>query len=118
MPGLAAVYNIIADQGATFSRGMVRKDHQKRVVPLTGYTARMQVRPEIESSVIILDLTTENNGIVIDASKGQITLQATAATMATISAGKYVYDLELISSSEDVERLVMGTFTVRAEVTR
>lgn len=118
MSALAATYNIIADQGATFSRALVRKDSQKRVTPLTNYTARMQVRPVIDSSEVILNLTTENNGIVIDAPKGQITIQATATAMANILAGKYVYDLELISPTGGVERLVMGSFTVRAEVTR
>lgn len=118
MSGIAGAYNIIADQGATFSRGMIKKDNQKRVVPLTGYTARMQVRSETTSSTEVLDLTTENSGIVIDANRGLITLQASAATMSSVPAGKYVYDLELISNLGVVERLVMGTFTVRAEVTR
>jgi hypothetical protein len=118
MSALAATYNIIADQGATFRRALVRKDSQKRVTPLVNYTARMQVRPLIDSSEIILNLTTENNGIVIDAPKGQITIQASAETTSTILSGKYVYDLELISPDGGVERLVMGSFTVRGEVTR
>jgi hypothetical protein len=37
--------------------------------------------------------------------------------MAAVSAGDYVYDLELINGAT-VTRLVQGTFTVNAEVTR
>lgn len=118
MGSLAGTYNIICDQGATFSRAIVRKDSQKRVVPLPGYTARMQVRSTIDSSDVIITLTTENNRIIIDPPKGQITLQIDATTTAEINAGKYVYDLELISPQGSVERLIMGSFTVRGEVTR
>lgn len=118
MSSLAATYNIIADQGATFSRALVRKDSQKRVTPLTGYTARMQVRSQVSSLDVVLNLTTENNGIVINPSIGQIVIQATDQVMSNIPAGKYVYDLETISPDGDVERLVMGSFTVRPEVTR
>jgi hypothetical protein len=37
--------------------------------------------------------------------------------MANFAAGAYMYDLELVNGSV-VERLVMGSFTVRGEVTR
>jgi hypothetical protein len=38
--------------------------------------------------------------------------------MAAVTAKTYVYDLELVSGAGVVTRLVMGTFTVRREVTR
>jgi hypothetical protein len=47
-----------------------------------------------------------------------VTLSLTAAVTAAIVAGVYVYDLELVSSGGIVTRLLQGTFTVSAEVTR
>jgi hypothetical protein len=38
--------------------------------------------------------------------------------MASVSAGKYRYDLELVSAGGVVTRLLEGVFLVTAEVTR
>lgn len=118
MPSIAGIYNIIADQGATYSLGLVKKDSRKRVVPLTGYTARMHVRESAAASNTVLELTTENDGLIIDAPRGMVTIYISSQQMTNINAGKYVYDLELIDGDDEVERLIMGSFTVRAEVTR
>jgi hypothetical protein len=40
-----------------------------------------------------------------------------AATTTNITPGNYVYDLEIVTGSA-VQRLIEGTATVRAEVTR
>jgi hypothetical protein len=118
MGSVAGTYNIIADQGATFQRVLTWKDSANRPVALTGYTARMQIRETIESSTVVVSLTTENDRITLGASDGTVTLLIPAATMTELIAKKYVYDLELISPSGIVTRLVMGDFTVRREVTR
>lgn len=118
MSSIAGTYNIIADQGATFSRAVIKKDSRKRVIPLTDYTARMQVRVSVDSSSAILNMTTENGYITIDEPKGSVFFGVSADEMSGIPAGKYVYDLELVSPIGVVERLIMGSFTVRAEVTR
>jgi hypothetical protein len=118
MPSLAASYNIVADQGATFYRAFIKKDHLKRVIPLEGVSARMQLRETYESPTPIISMTTENNFIAIEEGRGIITVIISSNIMETIAAKKYVYDLELIYPDNKVERLVMGTFHVRREVTR
>jgi hypothetical protein len=118
MSSIAAIHNIIADQGATFTYAFVKKDSENRVVPLTGYTARMQVRGSVSSTTATLNLTTENGYLTIDAFKGAIMVEVPYTVMTNILPEKYVYDLEIIDDEDSVERLVMGTFTVRAEVTR
>ena len=118
MPSLAATYNMVADQGATFYRAIVKKDDQGRVIPLTDYTARMQIRETCDSLSAIINLTTENNFIVIEAARGIITILVSSTIMEGIFPGEYVYDLELIYPDGRVERMLMGTFTVRREVTR
>lgn len=115
MSAPAATYNIICDQGATFQRQLTWTDSTGTAVNLTGYTARMQVRPTVDSSTLTLELTTSNGRITLGGSAGTIDLLVLASAMTM--AGDYVYDLELVYSTT-VTRLVQGFFTVRAEVTR
>lgn len=115
----AGIYNIVADQGATLSRTVTWKDSAKRAINIAGYTARMHVREAVESADTILELTTENDGITLGGSSGTVTLSVSAADMADVPEGKYVYDLELVAPvSGVVSRLIQGNFVVRPEVTR
>mgnify|MGYP003353197594 CR=1 FL=1 len=66
------------------------------------------------SSAIVTDATISNNVI----SAGTITVAITAAQSSAISAGSYAYDLELVSGSSAVTRLLQGSFTVVGNVTR
>lgn len=118
MPVLAGTYNIVADQGATFSRAFIKKDDEKRIIPLTGYTARMQVRESYDSTGTVLNLSTDNDYIIIDGSRGIISVVVPDDETRILNPGEYVYDLELIYPDGQVERMLMGTFTVRREVTR
>lgn len=118
MPVLAGTYNIIADQGATFSRAFIKKDDEKRIIPLTGYTARMQVRETYDSTTTLLDLTTENEYIIIEGARGIISVVVPDDETRLLMPGEYVYDFELIHPNGQIERMLMGTFTVRREVTR
>lgn len=118
MPSLAAQYNFIADQGATFRRGLIKKDSYGRTVPLTGYTVRMQIRETYESENTLFNLTVGSGHITIQASKGVITITIPDEEMTDVYPREYVYDIELVYPTGEVERLLMGTFTVRNEVTR
>lgn len=120
MSAPAGLFNIVADQGSTFSRTIVWRDPAKKPILLSGYTARMQIRPSVGSSTVTLELTTENGGITLGETNGQIRLYISDEVMATIAEHKYVYDLELIGPTEDlyVYKLLYGNFAVRSEVTR
>lgn len=120
MSAPAGLFNLVADQGSTFSRTIVWKDPAKRPILLAGYTARMQIRPETSSSTVIQELTTENGGITLGETDGQIVLYISDEDTVNIAEDKYVYDLELVGPSEDtyVYKLLYGNFVVRSEVTR
>jgi hypothetical protein len=113
----AATYNIIADQGATFSRVITWKSSTGTPVDLTGYTAKMQVRVSYTSASAVLTLSTAAGSIVLGGALGTITITGQASAM-TMDGNNYVYDLELTSGGGAVTRLIMGNFTVRAEVTQ
>jgi len=104
-------------QGATFSR-VVKWKADGTLVNLTGYTARMQIRQTAASATTTLALTTENGRIALGGSAGTITLSISATDTAAIAAGRYVYDLELVSAGGIVTRLLQGVVTVSANVTR
>jgi len=63
-------------QGATFRKRLTWKGPLPAQTPidLTGCTARMQVRPEVESSTVLLELTTANGGITLGGVAGTIEL--------------------------------------------
>jgi len=114
----AARRNIIIEQGATFTYNLIYKDSEGTPVNLTGYTARMQVRKNVNSSDTLLDLNTENGAIVLGGSAGTIDITASATETASINSKIGAYDLEIESSSGVVKRLVEGDVTINPEVTR
>lgn len=113
----AGTHDFICDAGATFNKVIQITDSGDDPVNLTGFTARMQARPSVTSSTLLVELTTGNGLITMDAAQGQITLNIPAATTADFKAGNYVYDLETVNGST-VERVLQGAFVVRGEVTR
>lgn len=115
---MAAIHNITCEQGATFNLSITYSDPTGNTVDLTGYQARMDVRVTPSAPAPIVRLTTENDRIRLDGANGNISLVLSAAETANIPAAKFVYDLELVSASNTVTRLIQGSFTVDAEVTR
>lgn len=112
---LAGTYNIICEQGATFQRNISVVNADNTEPDYTNSTARMQVRPNVTSETVVIELTTENGRITL--LNNTITLDITADDTEALPTGAYKYDLE-IQTGSDVIRLVQGSFTVSPEVTR
>ena len=87
-------------------------------VVLTDFTARMSIKDKVGGTVL-LSLTTENGGIVIDVTRHVITLNISATASAALTWSKGVYDLELVSADTIpvVTALLTGKVTVSKEVT-
>ena len=112
----AGIYNFTCEQGSTFSRDIEVTNFDDTVRDLSGFTARMQVRRDIEASSALVELTTENGRIQIPPSTGTVGLTISAADTAALTQGG-IYDLELIGSTSIVERLLQGNFNLDANVT-
>lgn len=111
---MAAKANIVIDQGADFATTVTVTDNDGNVVDLSGYSARGQIRKHYTSSTSVsLSFT-----FATPRSSGELSLSLTNAQTANMEAGRYVYDVELISSANVVSRLVEGIATVTPEVTR
>jgi hypothetical protein len=114
----AGNYDMLCEQGATFQRRFLWQDESEQPINLTGYTARMQVRTSVKSSESVVELTTENDAIVLYPDSGAIELVLSAEDTAELPAKQCVYDLEMVSTSGFVTRLLQGTFVISPEVTR
>jgi hypothetical protein len=84
---------------------------------LTGLTARMQIRAKITDSDTILELTTENGGIVLDDIAKTIAINITATQTTLLTFKTAVYSLEILSGST-VTTLLKGNLTLENEITR
>lgn len=107
---MASKANLVIDQGSTFSATINLDDSNGDDLVVTGYTSRSQMRKHYSSSNSVTISTSLSNGL--------LTLSLTATETAAITAGRYVYDVELIDSSNNVTRIIEGIITVTPEVTR
>lgn len=111
-------YDLTIEQGATFKKTFVWTFPDGSVQNLTGWTARMQIRRRVSDDEVLVELTTENDMIVLGGTAGTIYLEIPSTTtvdLPEVNNGRY--DLELISGDE-VTRLVEGEVRISAEVTR
>lgn len=123
---MAAKQNLDVDQGSDWDQEILWKDSGGSVIDLTGYTARMQVREAVDSSTVIIELTTANSRIalahVVGPPEYNIKLTIASADTTTLPTNNeksvWHYDLEMVSGSGVVKRLIEGKFVVHPEVTR
>jgi len=113
---LAKTYNFSIDQGATRELQIILKDANKTPIPLSTYTAKLQVKQLVRSKPVI-ELTTENDGIVLN-DQGQIIITFLPSQTSMLQHNKYIYDLLLIRSSTNKEYIIKGEITVYLGVTK
>lgn len=88
------------------------------IAGLENWTGRMQIRSTINSDEVLLDLTTENSGLVLGGTVGEVKIVITSAQSNAFDWSSGVYDLELINTSNIVTRYLRGTVKVIRGVTR
>ena len=109
-----AVYaNLFVDQGTDFMSTINLEGGTGAAYGLTGYTIRAQMRKTYTSTRavdFIANITEPALGIA------QIELSAEQTSL--LKAGRYVYDVEVISPDGTVYRVVEGQIDVAPRVTR
>ena len=111
---MAALTNLLIEQGASFSSTVTLYNEDDTVFDLTGYTAASQIRKSYSSS----SSTAFTTAIDSTTSTGKITLSLTSTQTAALEEGRYVYDVEITASDSTITRPIQGTVTVRPNVTR
>lgn len=115
----AVKLNLKIEQGASFEKTLTWKNPDGTPVDLTGATARMHARAKVNSpGTPLLDLSTENGGIVLGGTAGTVKIVLTDAQTAAIDWTAAVHDLEVRFPSGFVRRLIQGGISVSPEVTR
>ena len=109
---MATKANLVIDQGTTFTTDLTMTDEEGSPLNLTGYTANSQIRKWYTSSNATATFTTSING-----NTGVISLSLTANQTGAMTAGRYVYDVE-INDGAIISRIVEGIVTVTPQVTR
>lgn len=108
---MARKTNIIIDQGATFSNTATPLYSNGVAIDITGHTANGQIRKHYSSNSAIAFSTTVN-------SNSTITFSLTANQTANVNSGRYVYDINIISASNTITRVIEGVATITPRVTR
>lgn len=108
---MATKANIIVDQGTTFSTSISLTDDDDNPVNLTGFIGRSKMKKHYTSS------NSQSFTVSLSGSTGIITLSLSDSQTANIIPGRYVYDVELISPTNVVSRIIEGIVTVTPEVT-
>lgn len=109
---MATKANLIIDQGASYSTTIDILDEDGEPINLTNYTGAAQMRKHYTST------TATSFVVTLGGVEGTLTLSMSANTTANLSAGRYVYDVELTSDSGLISRVLEGIVTVTPNVTR
>lgn len=104
--------DITCRRGDTFKLEFTFTDDNGDAIDLTSYTWKMDVKEtDTSSSDIIADSSFTYSGNT----DGELTVTATAATMAAVSGGLYVYDLQSTNGGT-VKTWVYGIFKINEDV--
>jgi hypothetical protein len=127
----AGKYSFTIEQGSTVDFEVTYKDSNGDPVDLTGYQARMQLRPTPGSSVLYLTLSSSldpcGTGLNISGSRslnpptsGTIGIYISAISSSLLDFDLASYDLEISSGSGNcytVTRLLEGSIKLSKEIT-
>ena len=109
---MATVTNLFIDQGSNVLVTILVTDATGTARNITGYTGRGQLKRSYYST------TNTAFTITISNTEGEVNLSLTADQTANLKYGRYVYDVELVSNTYNVERILEGIVTVYPEVTK
>lgn len=110
---MATVTNLSIDQGSNVSVTILVTDSTGSARDITGFTGRSQLRRSYFSSS-----NTSFTVSIPNPTEGEVILSMSADLSANLKYGRYVYDVELVSNTFNVERIIEGIVTVYPEVTR
>jgi|TARA_Y100000004_G_scaffold52331_1_gene58025 hypothetical protein len=107
---MAAVHNLYIDQGADFSADIGIFDDFNSPWDLSGYTGAAKIKKSYYSS------TSTPFTVSVNAA-GTVTLALTAANTASLSEGRYLYDVVITSAGGTKTRVIEGLVTINPGVT-
>ena len=105
---------LVVDQGATYQTELDLVNDDGTAINVANYTFSGQIRKSYYSSSSTANLTIS----IVDAANGNVNIVLTAATTANIKAGRYVYDVKMVDTSNTTTRVLEGIITITPQVTK
>ena len=111
---MAAVYvnNIAIDAGEDFTQDYTLSETGGKVIDLSGYRAKAQIRKHPDSKTAIdfsIGFSNRTTGV--------LNLSIPRWTTSLLKPGRYVYDIMIVKSDDKKEIVVEGSALVRAGIT-
>jgi len=125
----AGRYSFVIEQGATLNLNVQWNDPDDNPISLEGCHARMQIRPDITSNVVLMQLSSSlsdscGTGLNLSGSDGITPVQSgsigiiiSAYSSSLLDFNEAYYDLEIVNGCE-VTRLLEGKVKLSKNVTR
>lgn len=115
----ATKLDISIEQGAKFEISIAVRNNDRTVKNLTGYSARMQIRADYSSIDVLLEASTDDGTIDINAPGGIVTINIGADLTTPLTWTAAVYDVEIYTiDPTEVIRILEGSASLSLEVTR
>ena len=112
---MAHTVNLYMDQGSDFHYEVLLNNQDLVGIDLTGYDVYSQFRKSFQSSAYYAF----NCSIVGPASLGEISLDLPGSVSIDIPAGRYLYDIEIRNSLNNVQiRIIEGILLLSPCITR
>lgn len=102
------------DQGSDFSVEFELENDNSTPVNLSGFSVYSQFRKSYSSQTGYSFISE----VVSPATAGKIKLTLSGVSSSQIKPGRYLYDVEIISSSGVKTRVVEGILTINPEITK
>jgi len=109
------VYNFKAHQGSAWGVTLAFTDADDEPIPLTGATAKMQIRDK-PGGTLYKELSS-GSGITISGSAGTVALAMTSTEMSNLSFRYADYDLFVLTSGSVSNCQLRGSFELYPRVT-
>ena len=110
---MAIISNLTIDQGTTFTASIDCTASDDNALNLTGYTVAGQLRKTYDSTTSI-----PFTALVANALTGRLQISLTPTQTGALSAGRYVYDVEITDQAGIITRVVEGQVEITPGVTR
>ena len=112
---MATIANFNIDQGSTFSTTIDVSNNSSGVFELNTYTARGKIRKSSSASRYVSFTCAINEN---SPAQDTITISLTSAQTKSMSAGRYLYDVEIFTSAGEVTRVLEGQIEILASITQ
>lgn len=116
---MVARHNLTVYQGSDYRRALELKDEAATLMNLTGYVFRGQARTSYAASSPVFSFSFTLRNQATDPGLVDMLLSATDTAAASITKiTEYIYDIEMVTATGDVKRIIEGTLKLHPEVTR